>query len=149
MYRLTDRITAPASPFSKPTALMRPPASPLRCGSNSTARSPTTTSPFGVNATTEGSSALPLSGSGITCGRSPSMTAIRLLVVPRSMPKIRLISRSHRWFQYAIDVTYQRFQIGDVRQHRFQLSHQTGAVFLSPFRKVCVELFYGVIERRL
>src|SRR6266851_3221733 len=51
------------------------------------ADSPTST-PSGVNATMDGSSARP-SASAITLGIRPSVYATRLLVVPRSMPTMR------------------------------------------------------------
>src|SRR4026209_1910995 len=61
----------------------------LRAGGRRPA-SPTTT-PLGVQATTEGSNARP-SASGITRGMPPSRWAPRRLVVPRSMPTMRDIA---------------------------------------------------------
>src|SRR5471032_1931044 len=51
---------------------------------------PTRRSPFLVNATTEGVVRAP-SALGITTGSPPSMTAMQEFVVPRSMPKMRLM----------------------------------------------------------
>ena len=48
---------------------------------------PTRRSPDLVNATTEGVVRLP-SALGMTTGSPPSMTAMQLLVVPRSIPRI-------------------------------------------------------------
>src|ERR1700722_8726496 len=51
---------------------------------------PTTRSPVLVKATTDGV-VRPPSALGITTGSPPSMTAMQELVVPRSMPKMRLM----------------------------------------------------------
>src|SRR5437763_163853 len=54
---------------------------------------PTKRSPLLVNATTDGVVRAP-SALGITTGSPPSITAIQELVVPRSIPKMRLMSAS-------------------------------------------------------
>src|SRR5437867_10614678 len=101
MKRLTQRMVSSG----------RSPASAL-------ARAPTITSPPRRNATAEGSSAVPVSGSGSTRGPPSSSTATRLFVVPRSMPTIRPTeSFSHRVF----DVPEQRAQVGDLGEPALEL----------------------------
>src|SRR5580704_15360576 len=143
-------MTAPYSPPAKPTALTRPSRSTVRCGSISIARSPTVTEPSGAIATTLGSNALPFSPTGITRGSPPSIAAIKLLVVPRSMPKIRAIlsffsiksvSGGLCVLEGAIDVANQGAQIGNIRKSglQFQCKHfLIGG--LIPFREISIEL---------
>src|SRR4029077_19532695 len=76
------------------------------------ARSPTTTSPPGRNATADGRRCSPVSGLGSTRGPPSSSTATRLFVVPRSMPTVR----STRGSPCLFDVTQQAARVVDLRQ---------------------------------
>src|SRR5271168_2585732 len=146
-------MTAPYSPPAKPTALTRPSRSTVRCGSISIARSPTVTEPSGAIATTLGTSALPVSPSAITRGSPASMAAMRLLVVPRSMPKIRGILACHAAFgilERSIDVANQSAQVRDVGKDRFQFQRKHSFVGrIVPLREQDFELGEPFVHREL
>ena len=60
-------------------------------------------------------------------GRSSRMTAIRLLVVPRSIPTIRATSS----LECALQVAIERPQVGELREQRLELAQRRSAALVS------------------